>query len=125
MIGAPAVIPNSPRVDSARRQSRLNPIRINTSMKSSFFIKSLIMSDLKSNRISTGDNKTFRISTSEKRSYKPFRINTSKNTPGEGGGMPLAGQAAQPAQPLFRPFSASRHGFSRAATGRGLRGFNP
>ena len=65
MIGAPAVIPNSPRVDSACIQSRLNPIRINTSMKSSFFIKSLIMSDLKSNKISTGDNKSFRINTSE------------------------------------------------------------
>ena len=63
-----------------------NPSRINTSMKSSFFIKSLIMNDLKSIRIRTGDNKTFTINTSENYCWKPFSINTSKEHPGEGGG---------------------------------------
>ena len=58
--------------------ARPNPPRINTSMKSLFFIKSLIMNDLKSNRINTGDNKPCRINTSERCSWKPFRINTSK-----------------------------------------------
>ena len=63
-----------------------NPPTINTSANSSIFIKSLIMNDLKSIRIITGDNKPCRINTSEKRSSKPFRINTSKKHPGEGVG---------------------------------------
>jgi len=63
-----------------------NPSRINTSANLSFFIKSLIMNDLKSNRISKRDNKPSRINTSENHCSKPFRINTSKKHPGEGAG---------------------------------------
>ena len=86
-------------------------------MKSSFFIKSLIMSDLKSNKISTGDNKTFRISTSEKRSYKPFRINTSKNTPGEEGeGCPRPDRPHSRRNRFFDPFR--RHGTALAVPPR-------
>jgi len=61
-----------------------NPSRINTSANSSFFIKSLIMNDLKSNRISKRGHKSPRINTSETGVCKPFRINTSKKHRGEG-----------------------------------------
>ena len=70
------------------RAARPNPSRINTSVNSSFFIKSLIMNDLKSNRISTRSNKPCIINTSGKYNWKPFRINTSKKHPGEGGDAP-------------------------------------
>jgi hypothetical protein len=63
-----------------------NPSRINTSVNPSFFIKSLIMNDFKSIRITTRDNKPSRINTSENHCSKPFRINTSKKHPGEGAG---------------------------------------
>jgi hypothetical protein len=69
---------------------RANPSRINTSVKSSFFIKSLIMNDLKSIRISNRDNKSPRINTSETCNCKSLRINTSKKHPGEGVGSPSA-----------------------------------
>jgi hypothetical protein len=62
-----------------------NPSRINTSANLSFFIKSLIMNDLKSNRISKRANKSPRISTSGHYGCKSSRINTSRNHPGEGG----------------------------------------
>jgi len=65
-------------------------------MKSSFFIKSLIMNDLKSIRIIRGDNKTFTINTSENYCWKPFRINTSKKHPGEGGGYRHGTDRADP-----------------------------
>jgi len=72
--------------------ARPNPPRINTSANSSFFIKSLIMNDLKFNRISKGDNKSSRINTSENYRCKPFRINTSRNM----GGWGAPPQAAHP-----------------------------
>ena len=62
--------------------ARPNPPRINTSVNSPFFIKSLIMNGLKSNRISQRAHKYPRISTSETCACKPFRINTSKKHPG-------------------------------------------
>ena len=71
----------------SRRIARPNPSRINTSMKSSFFIKSLIMHDLKSIRISNAANKSSRIRTSSRCSYKSSIINTSKKRPGEEGGV--------------------------------------
>jgi len=43
------------------------------------------MNDLKSNRISTGDNKSSRINTSENYCCKPFRINTSRKYGARGG----------------------------------------
>jgi hypothetical protein len=67
--------------------ARPNPPRINTSANPSFFIKSLIMNDLKSNRISKRACKPPRINTSENYGCKPFRINTSRNHPGEGVGV--------------------------------------
>ena len=66
----------------SRRIARPNPSRINTSMKSSFFIKSLIMHDLKSIRISDGDNKSPRINTSSTFRNKSSIISTSKKHPG-------------------------------------------
>ena len=81
-------------------KSRCNSSRISTSAKSSFFIKSLIIHDLKSIRIITRDNKPSRINTSENYRWKSLRINTSKNTPGGGGGMPPAGQGSLPPPPL-------------------------
>jgi hypothetical protein len=65
--------------------ARPNPPKINTSANFSFFIKSLIMNDLKSNRISKRANKSPRISTSGHYGCKSSRINTSRNHPGEGG----------------------------------------
>ena len=62
--------------------ARPNPPRINTSVNSPFFIKSLIMNGLKSNRISQRAHKYPRISTSETCACKPFRINTSKKYAG-------------------------------------------
>ena len=59
-----------------------NPSRINTSANSPFFIKSLIINGLKSNRISQRAHKYPRISTSETCACKPFRINTSKKYAG-------------------------------------------
>ena len=64
--------------------ARPNPPKINTSANFSFFIKSLIMNDLKSNRISKRANKSPRISTSGHYGCKSSRINTSRNM-GEGG----------------------------------------
>jgi hypothetical protein len=61
-----------------------NPSRINTSANSPFFIKSLIINGLKSNRISQRAHKYPRISTSETCVCKTFRINTSRNM-GDGG----------------------------------------
>jgi len=80
--------------------ARTKSSRINTSVKSSFFMKSLITNDLKSNRISTGDNKPRRINTSENYHSKPFRINTSKKHPGGGGGC---------ARPNMTPATTKRH----------------
>jgi len=65
-------------------KSRCNSSRINTFAKSSFFIKSLIINDFKSIRITRRDNKPCIINTSETFVSKPFRINTSENTPGGG-----------------------------------------
>jgi hypothetical protein len=68
--------------------ARPNSPRINTSANPSFFIKSLIMNDFKSNRISERAYKSSRINTSEMFSCKPFRINTSRNRGGRGRGAP-------------------------------------
>lgn len=63
-----------------------SPPRINTSAILSFFIKSLIRNDLKSNRISKCARKSPRINTYSTCSCKSPRINTSKNHRGEGEG---------------------------------------
>jgi len=95
--GTPPTTSPSPqrrRLQPSVHTARPNPSRINTSVSSAFFIKSLIMNDLKSNRISKRDNKPFRINTSENYCWKPFRINTSRKYPGEGVGCsPTWGQA--------------------------------
>jgi hypothetical protein len=69
--------------------ARPNHSRINTSANSSFFIKSLIINDLKSNRISKRACKSTRINTSEIRVCKSLRINTSRRHRGEGVGVSL------------------------------------
>jgi hypothetical protein len=74
---------SSVQVQSSVRNARPNPSRINTSANSSFFIKSLIINDLKSNRMSERGNKSPRINTSENYRSKSFRINTSRNHRGE------------------------------------------
>jgi hypothetical protein len=85
--------------------ARPNPTRINTSANSSFFIKSLIINSLKSNRISKRANKSSRINTSENYRSKPFRINTSRNHGGRGWVSTLR---ANPWQPPRRPLPAAR-----------------
>jgi hypothetical protein len=82
--GAGGSRPISPaRIHSPVPTARPNPSRINTSANSSFFIKSLIINDLKSNRMSERGNKSPRINTSENYRSKSFRINTSRNHRGE------------------------------------------
>ena len=67
--------------------ARPNPSRINTSANSSCFIKSLIINDLKSNRISKRSCKSPRINTSEICVCKSLRINTSRKHRGEAVGQ--------------------------------------
>jgi hypothetical protein len=99
---------NSPvQVQPPVHVARPNPSRINTSANLSFFIKSLIMNDLKSIRISVADNKSPRINTSNTFGYKPLRINTSKKHPGGGGVKPATDQAYS-----RLPLAAGRRGGS-------------
>jgi hypothetical protein len=83
-----------PATSASRRNRKMQPFvyfvrpnssRINTSANSSFFTKSLIMNDLKSNRISKRANKSSIINTSGHYGCKSSRINTSRNHPGGGG----------------------------------------
>jgi len=80
--GSPHLVTLPTTAQPSVHLARPNPPRINTSVNPSFFIKSLIMNDLKSIRISIADNKSSRINTSSTCSRKPSIINTSKKHPG-------------------------------------------
>lgn len=82
----PARLISSIQVRSFVRVPSLKSSRINTSANPAFFIKSLILHDLKSIRINKRACKYPRIKTSEMYSCKSSRINTSKKYPGEGVG---------------------------------------
>ena len=86
--GSPHLVTLPTTAQPSVHLARPNPPRINTSVNPSFFIKSLIMNDLKSIRISIADNKSSRINTSSTCSRKPSIINTSKKHPGGGGVKP-------------------------------------
>ena len=80
--------------------ARPNPPKINTSANFSFFIKSLIMNDLKSNRISKRANKSSIINTSRHYGCKSSRINTPRNIRGEGVGVPKVLPEIAPPRPI-------------------------
>lgn len=94
---------------------RANRSGINTSAFGPNFLNSLIMNNLKSIRISTGDNNTCRINTSGWCASRSFRINTSKNPPGEGYPLKHFLNIAASRRTAAQPSSSSAGSPARAA----------